>query len=165
MNANRPLMLALLLASLPLVACGASPDATTDTQTSHRATSTGPSPTTTSTAHDDPPPGSGACAATVADYCASATCYSGWTTADEACMESTGALSYSTSCGAYFALATSGGTTSYFDSSSQALVAVVDASGDCVGGPSDFVAPASSACFLVPCGVESCGGPPDGGMP
>jgi hypothetical protein len=72
------------------------------------------------------------------------------------------------SCGLFFALRQPGtngaGTTSYYDATSSALVAVVDSNGDCLGGASDFAAPTAEACGFTPCGSMSCGGPPDSGM-
>ena len=67
------------------------------------------------------------------------------------------------SCGSFFALQQAG-TTSYYDATSSALVAVVNVGGNCLGGASDFAAPAAGACGFTQCGSMSCGGPPDSGM-
>jgi hypothetical protein len=73
-------------------------------------------------------------------------------------------IEISTGCGSsFFALVQSTGTT-YFDSTSGALVAVTDESGKCVGGPSDFQIPDAASCVFSACGILSCGGPPDSGM-
>jgi hypothetical protein len=69
---------------------------------------------------------------------------------------------FSTTCGDYYALAQES-TTSYFEASSNGLVAVVDASDHCLAGPSDFVVPAAASCPLIACGMVSCGSP-DGGI-
>ncbi len=67
------------------------------------------------------------------------------------------------SCGSFFAFQQHGAT-AYYDVTTSALVAVVDGTGSCVGGPSDFAAPAAAACVFSQCGAMNCGGAPDSGM-
>ena len=159
MNArNVFLPLGLLASFLPLLGCSGG----TGDPISARVTPFSTSPVAPF-AHEET-----ACVSTVAEFCSLTSCYANWSAADDACMNaSSGTLQYSTTCGSgseYYALS-QGSTTSYYSASSNDLLAVVDGQGRCIAGPADFVAPVASTCPLVTCGMFSCGGPPDAGMP
>ena len=156
MTARRALLLAsLLLASASTIACGPSngsqkgPDITQPVEVVHTTPRV--------------------CAETLADYCAGSSCLTTWTTADDTCMNAEPGdvpLQYTTGCGQFLILS-QGGTTAYYDASSQALVAVADSGGNCLAGPANFALPEANACPLTTCGIFSCGGPdggPDGAM-
>jgi hypothetical protein len=149
MNASRFLLLAATFAaSLPVVACSAAPDGRTTTTQQ---------------------PSTGACAATITDYCLKNSCLASWTSADDACMNADpgnpNVPHFSTACGGDSLYAfQKDGATMYYESSTSGLVAIVDASGSCVAGPSEFVAPAAASCPLIACSMQNCGGGPDGGF-
>jgi hypothetical protein len=149
MNASRFFLLAATFASsLPVIGCSAASDGRTTTTQQ---------------------PSTGACATTVTDYCTKNSCITTWTSADDACMNAEpgapDAPHFSTACGSDSLYAFErGDQTMYYEASTSGLVAIVDASGSCVAGPSDFVAPAASSCPMIACSMQNCGGGPDGGF-
>jgi hypothetical protein len=156
MNARNALLpTGLLLSFLPLLGCSGGPGDPAAARRDPFSTS----PVTSLVTEDR------ACVETVADYCSFTSCYSDWTTADDACMNGTGSLQYSTTCGSSLYALSQGSTTSYYTASNNALLAVVGADGKCIAGPANFAPPAASSCPLVTCGMFSCGGGPDAGAP
>ena len=139
-----------LSALLPLLACTAS---------------TAPGPDGHTSESDTSPPDPSTCAASLADYCGSHSCLTTWDAADEVCMSNSDpSVQSSMACGSFFAFS-QGDTTSYYETSTSGLLAIVDAKAGCLAGPSDFAVPAAASCPLVVCGMETCGGPPPGVTP
>jgi hypothetical protein len=150
---TRPVALALALVLSPLAAaCTAPVEAAHPHSSSTQSSQTSETP--------------GACAKSLADYCAAGSCTTSWSSASWTCSmaptnpgqpELSGQWTMHDACGGYDVWAPGDGTTNYYDATSGALVAVTDAAGACVGGPATFTAP--TGCDLTGCGF-SCGAPP-----
>jgi hypothetical protein len=164
------LALSLVCLSVPLAACSGAPPSGGEPQSGvHADPSSTDKPADPSNpsvpATPSNPTTPSACGATVAAYCATTKCLATWSDADAVCMNAIPmgpTTRWAPSCGAFFGLEQADGT-SYFDAKTNALVAVVDANGKCVAGPSDFAAPAPESCTFTVCGPMNCGGAPDAG--
>ncbi|HEY2511296.1 MAG TPA: hypothetical protein VGI39_10590 [Polyangiaceae bacterium] len=135
--------------ALSVVACGAPPESGSESHGTSTQTQS-----------------SLACGSTVAAYCAGASCLHDWNDADTVCMnaDGDGSVKMSMSCGSFLALEQSSGT-GYYDTTTSALVALVDANGKCVAGPSSFTVPAASECAYTACGAMHCGSGPGAPTP